>query len=407
MAVCLDNLPPPAQPPARPRLWLWLALLPLCLLSGVAAMLLWSDSAWQASAFWARALGLPLLVWSVLAGIRALAYVSQLHAAAGWEAARDADRGQRLQAGQRYLDVMAASVHTALRQPSDADGTGQLQALHDGQRAFKAQLSRAGGVAVRHSRLASESKKPQILLHEALTAVVAELFPTLQHVSPWTPLNLLLEIDSDLPEVVQHQVWQQVWDAAGLRHDVVPVDGRGWQALDHWLDHPIATRPLWLVIAVCVAPQTVQGSAEAAVGLLLQQPTKKSGVAALAQVHRPQAAQDDSVDRLHAALSQSLVWGMREACDIKQVVCSGLTRSLDAALSSALVQAQLPNRPGQGVVHLDAALGHARCAAPWLALACAAQGGGQGAQLAISGGAADQALWSTVVVPVIPPESGV
>lgn len=54
MPVRLDQLPPLASRPARPRLWLWLAMLPLFLLAGVGLILVFGDQALQPHAvnFW-------------------------------------------------------------------------------------------------------------------------------------------------------------------------------------------------------------------------------------------------------------------------------------------------------------------------------------------------------------------
>lgn len=74
MPVRLDQVPALAPRPARPRVWLWLGLLPLFLLLGVGLTLMFGTQPLrqQPVNFWGLALGVPLLGWCVLSFGRAL-----------------------------------------------------------------------------------------------------------------------------------------------------------------------------------------------------------------------------------------------------------------------------------------------------------------------------------------------
>jgi hypothetical protein len=68
MPIRLDKIPPFALRPQRPRFLLWLGLLLLFCLLGVAVTLLFADETLpqRPSDFWHSALSIPLLVWCVL-----------------------------------------------------------------------------------------------------------------------------------------------------------------------------------------------------------------------------------------------------------------------------------------------------------------------------------------------------
>ena len=67
---------------------------------------------------------------------------------------------------------------------------------------------------------------------------------------------------------------------------------------------------------------------------------------------------------------------------------------------------RLPKQPKQELCDLDALLGHAGHASPWLAIVAAAQTleRGAGPQFVFSGGStSDAGLWGTVLTPASPP----
>ncbi|KQQ56031.1 hypothetical protein ASF84_12060 [Pseudomonas sp. Leaf127] len=414
MPVRLDQLPPLAPRSSPPRLWLWLALLGVLLLLGVGLLLMFAGRAWPSltARGWGLALGGPLLLWSVLGSVRALLFMAEQRTADGWDQARETDRRQRIERGQRCLEVMAASVHTALREPADVMGTAQLGALLGRTRALKAQASRAGERAVRHSRLGRATARPADVLQQALTQVLADLAPALRAWPEQTPLALLLTFDSGLPEPSLQQAWQQAWHACGIRHAPVAVTGMGLEAVDEWLDRRPAEQTLWLVVALRLAPQPLDGSAEVAVGLLLGHRTSPPGLAPLARLHRPEQATPANAESGCRAARQALDWGATAVTEVAQVWCAGAKEQGAPNASSMLIRVlsdlDLLARHKDSLCDLDAGLGCTGQAAPWLAIACAAQhiDQGTGPQLIFSGtGAPDDGLWCTALTPVITLES--
>ncbi|WP_166366844.1 hypothetical protein [Pseudomonas akapageensis] len=405
MPVRLDQVPALAPRPVPPRAWLWLGLLLLFLLLGVGLTLLFGDEALrqQPVDFWGLALGVPLLGWGLLGLGRALLYIGQQSAADGWDEAREEDLIRRTRRGRRSQQVLSASVYTALRKPGEKPGA-QMDALLKGTVVLTAQPSRLGEPGLRHSRLPGDTEGgPELILLGALAQVLADLAPTLTHLPDDTPLALLLEVDSSLPEHQLRRVWRQAWSECGIRQSTTPVEGSGLTALDQWLDQRIDDQALLLVVAVQFAPEQPEGTAEAAVGLLFGNRLTQTILPAIAYLHRPEQARGPSTEAVRYGARQALDWVPLEAPAIQHVWRVGVTAQQDAALNTVLAELSLPAKPKQSFCNLDATLGHPGQASPWLAIAAATQTiqCGVGPQFIFSGGGANEAgLWSTVVTPV-------
>lgn len=404
MPVRLDQLPPAAMRPARPRVWLWLALLVLLVMAGVGAAVVWGSQAvpLQPQYFWVVALGVPLSGWVVLAFVRALLFLVQHCAADSWDAARQADALGRVRVGRRFQRVLSASLYTALRESDCTTGAAQLDALLAGAKALKAQTCRDGAVAIRHSRLPSEADQAKAVLLEALARVLSDLAPALAQVSENHPLALLLEVDTGLPNELWQSVWQQAWIASGIRQTPVAVEGSGLAVVDHWLDQRSDDHALLLVVAVQLEPSSRDGTAEAAVGLLLGNPRPQTRLAPVAYLHRPEQERQLTTEALLYAMRQSLDWVPLSAPLIEQTWLAGVDVQREASLNTALVEMGVPARHGQGLCPLDALLGQPGKASPWLAIAAAAQTvqRGAGPQFILSGNSSAEAgLWGSVLTP--------
>ncbi|MCK1792052.1 hypothetical protein [Pseudomonas violetae] len=406
MTVRLDQVPALAPRPVRPRAWLWLGVFPLLLLLlGVGGMFLFGTQALreQPVSFWGLAFGVPLLGWCLLSFGRVLLYLGQQQVADGWDQAREEDLIQKLRRGRRVQQVLAVSLHTALREPEASSAT-QLKALLDGVKALKAQPSRQDQSVLRHSRIAGDTAEvPELALHRVLTQMLADLAPSLTQVPDATPLALLLEVGSTLPENVWQRVWRQAWSESGIRQSTVLVEEDGLEALDQWLDHRIGDQALLLVVAVQFAPQQPEGTAEAAVGLLFGNRLTQTVLPSMAYLHRPEQEREPTTDALLYAASQALDWVPLDAQSIEQTWRVGVDTQRDAALTTVLADVSIPVKHNQGFYDLDAQLGHPGKASPWLAIAAATQTiqSGAGPQFIFSGGGCvDAGLWSTVLTPV-------
>ena len=406
MPVRLDQVPALAPRPARPRSWLWLGIFPLLLLLlGVGGTFLLGTQTLRQEPvnFWGLALGVPLLGWSLLSFGRVLLYFGQQQVADGWDKAREEDLIRKVRRGRRVQQVLGVSLHTALREAGALSAT-QLNALLDGVKTLKAQPSRQGQSVLRHSRIVGDTDEvPELALHRVLTQMLADLAPTLTQVPDATPLALLLEVGSTLPENVWQRVWRQAWSESGIRQSTVLVEEDGLEALDQWLDHRIGVQALLLVVAVQFAPQQPEGTAEAAVGLLFGNRLTQTVLPSMAYLHRPEQEREPTTDALLYATSQALGWVPLDAQSIEQTWRVGVDTQRDIALTTVLADVPLPAKPNQGFCNLDTVLGHPGKASPWLAIAAATQSiqCGAGPQFIFSGGSCvDTGLWSTVVTPV-------
>jgi hypothetical protein len=407
MPVRLEQLPPLAPRPAQPRFWLWLAALPLLLLLGVVLTLLLGNEVLRQDIrqFCSIALGVPLLGWSALSFVRAMVFMGQQRVAEGWDQARESDWASQVRRGRRSQQVLGVSLHTALREREDRTGVAQLAALLSGTQALKAQPCRQGEQATRHSCLNSDKASPEALVLEAFEQVLADLKPTLAQLPETTPLALLLEADSGVPEGLMQRAWRQAWAACGIHQSIEAVQGSGLAALDQWLDQRITDQALLMVVALQVAPHTYEGRAEVAVGLLLGNRLTQKTLAPMAYLHRPEQAREAAATPLLHAARQALDWVPLPAQAIERTWCAGLAEQCDAALGPVLSEASLPAKHNQGLCHLDALLGQAGQASPWLAIAAAAQtiAEGAGPQFIFSGNSSAEAqLWCTVLMPVPP-----
>lgn len=406
MAVRLDQVPALAPRPVRPRAWLWLGVFPLLLLLlGVGGTFLFGTQALrqQPVSFWGLALGVPLLGWCLLSFGRVLLYLGQQQVADGWDKAREEDLIHKVRRGRRAQQVLGVSLHTALREP-EASSTTQLNALLSGVKALKAQPTRLDQSVLRHSRITGDTDEvPELALHRVLTQMLADLLPTLTQVSDDTPLALLLEVDSALPENVLQRVWRQAWSESGIRQSTALVEGDGLEAVDQWLDHRIGDQALLLVVALQFMPQLPEGTAEAVVGLLFGNRLTQSTLPSIAYLHRPEQEREPTTDALLYAAHQALDWVPVDAQSIEHTWRVGIDAQRDAALTTVLVEVPIPANHDQGFYNLDTLLGHPGKASPWLAIAAATQTiqCGAGPQFIFSGGGCvDAGLWSTVLTPV-------
>jgi hypothetical protein len=405
MAVRLDRIPAMALRPGRPRAWLWVGLLVLFLLIGMALAetLLAPALSDQPLTFWSMALGAPLACWCVTGFWRMALYIGQHRLADGWDQARQDDVVRNTRAGRRSQQVLGVSLYTALRAPGETPAS-QLEKVLEGTSALAVQPTREGATALRHSYLPAAAQEPELLLLQVLQQVLDDLRQTLLRVPDQAPLALLLQVDSGLPESLLRRVWRHAWQTSGIRQSTVPVEGLGLDALDQWLDQRIDDQAMLLVVAVQFAPENPEGSAEAAVAVLLGNRLTQNTLVPIAYLHRPEQERESNPDPLLYAARQALDWVPLPSTAIERVWRAGVDGARSADLAQVATQLEWSSKDPQGVGNLDELLGHAGSASPWLAIAAATQTieRGAGAQFIFSIGDDTAALWGTVLTPAPP-----
>ncbi|MDU4255664.1 hypothetical protein [Pseudomonas sp.] len=346
--------------------------------------------------FWLLALGLPFLAWCVLLGLRLLAYLGADSAAEGWDRAREAELSRLMGRGRRSQQILAVSLRTALGAGDEDSG------LLNGGSAIRVRSSWQGG-SVRHSRLAVDEALPlEEQLGGQLVAMLKDLAPVLAKLPADRPLALLLETSSAIDEQRLAEAWTEAWQLSGIQQTTTRLEGAGLAVIDHWLDRRINDRALLLVVACQFAPALLEDSAEAVVGLLFGNRLTQSTIGPMAYLHRPEAVDKTTAESLSRSLQQALDWVPLAASQIAAVWKVGSDAAGDPLITQAFDKSGLPVSASKELHDLDATLGHAGCATPWLAIAAAVESvrAGGGPQFICSGEGSERAwAWCSVVMP--------
>ncbi|WP_447748214.1 hypothetical protein [Pseudomonas nicosulfuronedens] len=404
MVVRLDKVPPALDEPPKPRLWLWLLPLPALLALGVALALWLGGNGLAPARFWLFALGVPAIIWCAVAVVRGLIYLGELSAVEGWNEAREADLMQKMRRGRRSQQVLAVSLHTALRELNAENGQAQCSALlaNDGSQ-LRAQPGWEG--SARHSRLPLvEVDTKQRVLSRVLATVLEELAAKLSVFPLDRPVALLLEMEGGLQEVVTQKIWADTLAHSGIRQTLTPIDGSGLAAIDRWLDERIQDEALLMVVSFQVAPKQVEGSAEAVVGLLLGNRLTQSTLQPLAYLHRPEPTHGTDKTAARQATVQALDWVPLPASSIGRVWVAGTDTPRNALITSSMEAVELP---AKAIHNLGKLLGDAGRASPWMAIAVAVEAMAVKAepQFIFTGDSAEGAcMWCSVVMPAVVPQ---
>lgn len=406
MPVNLEKIPPIMLEPPGPRVWRWLLLLGVLLLLGLGlAVWLGRDvSPDQLSKVWVTALGAAFAVWCVLGLMRASLYIGQCVVVDKWNDEREAHLVQTMRRARRSQQVLAVSLHTALRTRGAEGGELQSDALHNGTKVLTVQPDwLASKERIRHSRLSPEqSETPEQLLRRVLQQVLADIAKVLKPLPEDKSLALLLDVNSSIPDKILSELWQEVWSESGIRQTVMRVEGTGLSVVDAWLDARIEDEALLLVVAFQVAPAGAQGTAEAVVGLLFGNRRTQTLLEPMAYLHRPEQEREPTPDSLLYATRQALDWVPVKALSVGHVWVVGADPVRKMAITMAINSAPLLKENKQGLRDLDACLGNPHCAAPWVAIAAAVESirGEKMAHFIFSGDStADSRLWCSVVMP--------
>lgn len=402
MPVNLKLIPARATKPQPPVWWLWLLLLAIMLLGGMADAILsnLSQSEINSEKFWIAALGLPSLFWLILLVLRITWYKGQLSTAQSKDNDRERQLRREVQRGRRYFNVFGISLHSALRDSGDADGSQQWNALQKKVKGLKTQPSWKNHEGVHHSRLALvKGESAGQMLSRGLKKTLEELSIVLSSLPHEMPLSLLLESNSSLPESQIKEIWQDNWATSQISQTVTCIEGEGLAAVDQWLDGSRNESSLLMIIAIQVSPNQIEGSAESIVGLLLGDKPLSPELVPLAQLHRPEMMHHLNNDDLQYALKQSMEWVPITADGVKSGFLIGVKPVWHMAIAAGLQAIQSPINVGQNLHDLGNTLGYPGPAAPWVAITCAVRACQySNSQVIVSGDDRDNTpLWVTMV----------
>lgn len=401
MPVQIKNIPGPSSRPAPPKLLRWLAALVCMVVTGILLMRLLGKYIGN-DTFWWFATGVPLGGWSIIVFFRLSVFGLRHIRANAYDRRREQYILKQVRRGRRALQILSAECVTA--HASDLQFTTIAESLLRNINVFFPQMTQGGGDYIRHSRLpAVEGGSVESVVTTAFTALLQKLAVPLSAMPEDNPVAILLESSSSLPEAEIKTLWLQTWQKSGMTQPVDFVNGQGLMAIDHWLDYRIDETTLLLVVALQIAPEAPEMTAEAVVGLLLGNRLTQKTLIPQALLHRPEASATN-VAALQEGVLQAADWVPLPPDGVAHLWLSGLNETSDARSGAIAVLGKLPlTRITQdaGLHDFSSYLGNPGCAAPWLAIAVAAQiiSDAPAPHMIISSEQGSDIVWSTVVSP--------
>ncbi|EJX0633953.1 hypothetical protein ODD08_004034 [Salmonella enterica] len=401
MPVRLNTIPGPEPYPESPSRVKWLAALLLVLSTGVALTSLFAsdelakNSLW----FWGLACGVPAFIWSLAASVRWLVFMTQHIRADAWNQRREAVILQETRRGRRALQILSLSVQTALTGNTVAETTTAFLAR---EQVLSTHVVLRGEDAVRRSLIPVFTEQPILQrLPEIFSRLFSHIRPQLCQLPDDFHINVLMEADIPLSMRVMGRTWEKEWKKAGLPEArLFSSPETGLAAVDDWLDNHIQEKAVLLVISVRLEPENPELTAESACALLLANRLTQHVITPLALLHRPERV--TSVESMAEGVTQALDW-MPVSPD---AITGTWTAELNTAQRGALLSLNQPFAEEGVLYELDAFLGRAGPAAPWLSVAAATLAATHlhQPQLALSGAQDGETLWATVVSPHVLPQ---
>ncbi|EPN7468898.1 hypothetical protein ACT245_000897 [Escherichia coli] len=390
MPVRLNTIPDAESYPAPPARIKWLSALLLMLSVGVAITSLFASDelAKNGPHFWGLACGVPAFIWSLVASVRWLFFITQYIRADAWNKRREEVILQETRRGRRALQILSFSVQTALNGDSVAETTTAFLAR---QQVLNTYADLRGEDTVRRSVIPVLTNKPVTgRLSEIISRLFIDIRPQLFLLPPDFHINVLLEINAPLSGASVRTIWQDEWQKAGLPEArLFSAPEPGLAAVDDWLDNFIQEKAVLLVISVYLEPKTPERTAESSTALT-----------PLALLHRPERITD--TEMMASGIAQALDW-----MPVQPDAISGIwTAELDREQRTALLSLNQPFTQEALMYELDAFLGRSGPAAPWLSVAAATLAAiqSQHPQLTLSGVQGGHYSWATVVSPFVSPQ---
>lgn len=401
MPVRLNTIPDAESYPAPPARIKWLSALLLMLSVGVAITSLFASDelAKNGPHFWGLACGVPAFIWSLVASVRWLFFITQYIRADAWNKRREEVILQETRRGRRALQILSFSVQTALNGDSVAETTAAFLAR---QQVLNTYVDLRGEDTVRRSVIPVLTNKPVTgRLSEIISRLFIDIRPQLFLLPPDFHINVLLEIDAPLSGASVRTIWQDEWQKAGLPEArLFSAPEPGLAAVDDWLDNFIQEKAVLLVISVYLEPKTPERTAESSTALLLANRLTQTALTPLALLHRPERITD--TEMMASGIAQALDW-----MPVQPDAISGIwTAELDREQRTALLSLNQPFTQEALMYELDAFLGRSGPAAPWLSVAVATLAAiqSQHPQLTLSGVQGGHYSWATVVSPFVSPQ---
>lgn len=343
----------------------------------------------------------PLVLWTLLLGIRWLFYLSAVWPADGWDEEREQDIADEIQRGQRYLLLEEAAVHLPHVVTSGGlthqfllpQGVILPVVVNENTHAVGYQAGFDDGESTLSDRVLRRVKA--LLNDRAIQS-------TLSHSYAARPLTVIIQIgcESELNKEDIEEIHKCISSLLPASSEVQFSPKFGLTEIDSWLDAPDSFSTL-LILSVNVLSLISDGEGEAAVALFLSFGAEDdASQLTVAHVHRPELAKDTTA--IHRSAIQALHWGKTCCEDIAALWLAGM--GVENKTQALLANNNLKFTRAEASVQLtdiDMKSGYTGVTSPWLAIALAA--GNVGAtpypQLIMSMADRDAQPWWLVVYP--------
>lgn len=391
----LKNLPECYIRPVSPKISRWFIALAIMLAVSIILMRifgLYVDNHY----FWLIALCVPITLWVIVAACRLSIWMLKDMKANGFDKYREAwilSETGRARRALQVLNVSFITGHLADRQNE------VVNEILSNASIIAAQPDWQGTEGVRMSRIAvSMDDSPSSLITRLFDQLTGNLSLLLALCPDQTSLAVAFDISSMVPHSEMLRLWEEAWAESEIPFPVEYLDGSGPGIIDNWLNIHFKENAMLLVVALQVAPVNAHNSAEAAVALLFGNRLTQESISPLALLHRPDPS---PVGELESGMRMAAYNVPVNDGIIKHLWLSGLN---DRQHAEVVIHQNKPPAgavDGDAVINLDNTVGHAGAAAPWLAIAAAAEVTQltQTPQMIICGDTAQDVLWSTLVTP--------
>jgi hypothetical protein len=345
--------------------------------------------------FWKLALGLPIVLWSVLFSSRLLLWALQDSKANAFDKQREQWILRETRKARRAMQVLNATFITGHSSVAQKD---TAIAMQNNDSIIVSQVDRDGNES---SRMSQISSSPQDSLKLVITNIFSRLIAGIPfaQIPDKVPLVVVFDVTTSLPlESIRH-CWDEAWQKNNITLPVEYGEGSGFSVIDRWLNERIKDKAMLLIVGFQLNPADSDNTAEAGVALLLGNRLTQDALEPLALLHRPDAAPSGELSEgmnmaaYNVPLKENIV---------KNLWLAGLTGEQRAEVIGCQNAHPAQSVEDDAVISLDTSMGHAGTAAPWLAIAAATEIARQTQlpQMIICGDTTQNVLWSTLVTPI-------
>lgn len=394
MSYTLKNLPGRYPRPKPLRFSRWLIALAVMLSISVILMLIFGRYV-ENLYFWKLALGLPIVLWSILFFSRLLMWALQDSKANAFDKQREQWILRETRKTRRALQVLNTTFITGHSSVAQRDAA---IAIKNNDSIIFSQIDRNGNESTRMSQISfSPHDSSEFVITNIFAKLIAEI-PFAQ-IPDKVSLIVVFDITTSLPLESIRRDWDEVWQKNNITLPVEYWEGSGLSVINRWLNMRFKVKAMLLIVGLQFNPGDSDNTAEAGVALLLGNRLTQEAFEPLALLHRPDAAPSGE---LSEGMSMAAYNVPLKENIVKNLWLAGLTSEQRVEVVKCQNAHPAQSVEAEAVISLDTSMGHAGAAAPWLAIAAATEIARQtrSPQMIICGDTTQNVVWSTLITPI-------